>query len=223
MKELFIGDFPSAVVVKMNLFLLNNKKLQDSSIDLQFSFRNDMFVELEFSLDDEKNHYLVAIDADISCVLGLIEQTICQSSNALVGQRMNGTSIKVSSETILSCTSSLYELLAHSEKQRIYVSSPEGKLCASFNVDMDASFFGLQHGDLSLSLEELDLCLSMLRQTQVPNGLDQVSHRNFILHSVRQLIKKRMLKVSSWSKEEMRNFRETLCYLIHLDELNTVA
>jgi hypothetical protein len=223
MKELFTGDFQSAVVVKMNLSLLNNNKLRDTSIDLTFSFSNDVFVKLEFSLDDETNHYLVAIDADISCVLGIVEQTICQSSQTLIGQKIDGASNKVPSETILTCKSSLYALLAHSEKQRIYVSNPEGKLCAAFNVDMDASFFGFEHGDMSLALEELDLCLRKLRQTQVPKGLDQVSHRNFILQSARQLIKKRMLKVSSWSKEEMCNFRETLCYLSHLDELNTVA
>ncbi len=231
MKELVKFTFDRVVpaenrtaIIGMELFSHISDNVAKPLVYLQFKIVDDVFCELEFSIDGEKNKYLFSLEAEIRTLLTLIENSLKEETNETRGQLLSSFSKGMgSSKSSLSCNSTLYAFLAHAEHGRIHLFCEEGDYCAIFQVSSIVCDLSIELNGNTLNLTDLALWINKIIQIKLPSELDKMLHQHTIELAFEQIISKNRYNCTTWTRAELERFKEMLCYLNHLDQYHSAA
>jgi hypothetical protein len=217
-------DFNTKSVIGMKILQQKKGVSVFQTAYLQFVIKNDVFCELELSLNEKVHYYIVSLDAQIGSFIQLIERSIStffkeqESSSGNQLSFLSGLSL-----TELSDNMTLYTLLANAESDSISVFNSSGDCIAILNVEYNSQIHPLQFDEEAINLNYLEFCLHRLKCFILPKGLNAAFHRQFIQDSLEQISKEKLLKRNTWSGREMLNLKETMCYVQHLKQIYSAA
>lgn len=216
-------DFKTKSVIGMKLYQQKNNYNCYQKAYLQFVIKNDVFCELELSINGKVHYYIVSLDAQIGSFIQLIERS---SSTLLKEQDSSQNQLSFLSglsSTELSDSLTLYTLLANAERDSISVLNSSGDCVAVLNVEYNSQVNSLQFDEEVINLNYLEFCLYKLKCCIFPKGLNAAFHRQFIQDTLEQISKEKLLKRNTWSGWEMLNLKETMCYVQHLKQIYSAA
>ena len=231
MKELVKSQFDLAVpaenkstIIGMELFSYISGNEIKPLVYLQFKIVDDVHCELEFSIDGEKNKYLLSLEAEIRTILSLIENSFEEKTNEKREPLLSSFAKSIgSTKSNLSCNSTLYAFLAHAENGMIQVVCEEGDCCAIFQVSSSVCDIRVELNGNTLNLTELALWINKIIQIKLPSELNKILHHHTIELAFEQIISKNRYNCTTWTKSELERFKEMLCYLNHLDQYHSAA
>jgi hypothetical protein len=217
-------DFNTKSVIGMKLFQQKKGVIGCQTAYLQFVIKNDVFCELELSLNEKVHNFIVSLDAQIGSFIQLIEQSSSTSFIAVENNSVNQLSFLSSlSSTEIRDNMTLYTLLANAESDSISVLNSSGDCIAVLNVEYNSEIHPLQFDEETINLNYLEFCLHKLKLFILPKGLDSAFHRQFIQDTLEQISKEKLLKRNAWSGREISNFKETMCYVQYLKQIYSAA